>query len=86
MSDALLLQHFRDAFHGIFPTVASDVVSRVHGIWLTKIYNARSNEFLRSIGKIECFRQKKAVDVNIGLRDKLKSYAAEKQSSTASNV
>ena len=86
VSDALLLQHFRDAVHGIFPTVTSDVVSRVHGILLRKIYNTRSNEFLRSIGKIECFRKKKAVDVNIGLRHKLKSYPAEKQSGTASNI
>ena len=31
-------------------------------------------------------QKKKAVDVNIGTRDNLKSYAAEKQSGTASNV
>ena len=47
---------------------------------LSKNYNARSNEFLHSISKLACIKQKKAVDVNIGLRDKLKCYAAEKLS------
>lgn len=83
MSDALLLQIFKDTVAIVFPIATTEVVARVHGILVTKIYNARSNEFLRSLGKIECFRKNKAVDVNISLRDKLKSYAVEKQSSTA---
>ena len=82
VSDALLLQHFSNAVDGVLSTATTEVITRVHGILLTKMYNARSNEFLRSIGKIECFRKNRAVDVNIGLRDKLKSYAADKQSST----
>ena len=64
----------------MFPVATTEVVARVHGILVTKIYNARSNEFLRSIAKMECFSKNKAVDVNISLRDKLKSYAAEQQS------
>ena len=43
MSDALLLQHFRDTVDGVFPTATTDIVTRVHGILLTKIHNARSN-------------------------------------------
>jgi len=82
VSDTLLLQQFEDTVAVVFPVATTEVVTRVHGILLTKIYNARSNEFLRSIGKIECFRKNKAVDVNISLRDKLKSYAAEKTSTT----
>ena len=35
VSDALLLQQFRDAVHGVFPTASSDIVTRVHGIVLT---------------------------------------------------
>ena len=47
---------------------------------LEKIYNARSNEFLRTVSKLDCVKKKKAVDANVGLRDKLKSYAVQKQS------
>lgn len=65
-----MLQLFRDTVAGVFPIGTTEVITRVHGILVTKIYNARSNEFLRSIGKMECFSKNKAVDVNISLRDK----------------
>ena len=35
VSDALLLQQFRDVVHGVLPTASSDIVTRVHGIVLT---------------------------------------------------
>lgn len=56
------------------------VIENVHAALLNKFYNVRSNEFLRSIGKMDCIKDNKAVDANIGLRDKLKSYAVKKQS------
>lgn len=77
--DSTLLTTFSNAAHDLHPTSSTDVVARVHGILLSKIYNARSNKFLHSISKLTCIKQQKAVDVNIGLRDKLKCYAAEKQ-------
>lgn len=57
-----------------------DVIERVHGILLAKIYNATCNEFLRTISKLHCIKEKKAVDASMGLRDKLKSYVVEKGS------
>ncbi len=55
------------------------MITRVRGVLVSKIYNARSNEFLRTISRLECIKQKKAVDVNVGLRDSLKTYAVKKQ-------
>ncbi len=78
--DATLLHKFEEAVQSIHPAATTKVVNNVHGILVTKIYHARSNEFLRTISRIECLKQRKAVDVNISLRDKLKSYASEKQS------
>lgn len=80
MLDSTLLTTFSEAVQDLYPLAPIDVVARVHGVLLSKIYNARSNEFLHSISKLACIKQKKAVDVNIGLRDKLKCYAAEKLS------
>lgn len=85
LSDALLLQSFTKAVERIVPVATTRVVTKVHGVLLTKIYNARCNEFLHTIGQMDCFRRKKAVDVNIALRDKLKSFASEKQSHTQEN-
>ena len=58
MSDALLLQHFSDAVHGVFPTATSDIVTRVHGILLTKIYNARNMSFCAQLEKFSAFAKK----------------------------
>jgi hypothetical protein len=78
--DATLLSTFTSAIDELQPGTPTHDIERVHQILLAKIYNARSNDFVRTISKLECSKQKKAVDVNIGLRDKLKSYAAERQS------
>ena len=56
MSDALLLQHFRGTVDGVFPTATTDIVTRVHGILLTKIHNARSND---QLGKLSALQKKK---------------------------
>lgn len=78
--DVTLLEKFNSAVMVLQPDTPTKVVERVHGILLAKIYNATSNEFLRRITKQSCMKENKAVDVNLGLRDKLKFYAAEKQS------
>lgn len=57
----------------------AEITKKVHEMLLTMFYNARCNEFLKNITKLSCIKNKKAVDVNVGLRDKLKCYAAEKQ-------
>ncbi len=42
------------------------------------MYNARCNEFLLTVNKLSCIKKNKAVDTDMGLRDKLKVYAVEK--------
>ena len=81
VKDLTLLQTFTDSLVNLdcdteFPAI---IIEEVHEELLTKFYNARCNEFLKNITKLSCLTNKKAVDVNVGLRDKLKCYAAEKQ-------
>ena len=78
--DETLFNEFQSAIQVLHPTATHKVVRSVHEVLVTKIYNARSNEFLRTISKLTCCKQKKAVDVNVGLRDSLKSLVAKKQS------
>lgn len=80
MLDATLMTEFRNAVAVLHPDSTTEVIARVHKILATKIYNARSNEFLRTISKLECIKEKKVVDVNVGLRDSLKSFVVKKQS------
>lgn len=58
----------------------SDTMKTVHALLLDKMYNVRTNEFLRNISKTDCIKQKKAVDANVGLRDTLKTFATQKRS------
>lgn len=78
--DETLLTKFKTAVQELVPDASLNAIERVHGILLAKIYNATSNEFVRTITKLNCIKEKKAVDTNMGLRDKLKSYAIEKGS------
>lgn len=80
MLDSTLLRKFSSAVEVLQPGTPTNVTERVHGILVEKMYNATSNNFLQGISKLNCLQEKKAVDANIGLRDKLKSYAVEKQS------
>ena len=83
MKDRTLLDHFSEATkHLQLLQLQTDTVQEVHTMLLSKIYNARSNEFLRGVSKVQCIKSNKGVDVNIGLRDKLKCYAAEKRTLT----
>ena len=81
MKDCTLLEHFNEMVkHNVGQLKSpADTVQQVHTMLLSKIYNARSNEFLRGVNKLQCIKSNKAVDVNIGLRDQLKCYAAEKR-------
>ena len=81
MKDRTLLEHFNEVVKHNVQQLKSpaDTVQQVHTMLLSKIYNARSNEFLRGVNKLQCIKNNKAVDVNIGLRDQLKCYAAEKR-------
>ena len=80
VKDSTLLPKFSDAVQELHSASPMEIVQQVHAMLLTKFYNAKSNEFLQGITKLSCIKNNKAVDVNIGLRDKLKCYAAEKQS------
>ena len=73
---------FCEAAKQLHSAAPEEIVQHVHSLMLTKMYNARSNEFLQGIAKISCMNNNKAVDVNVGLRDKLKCFAAEKQSNS----
>ena len=79
VKDSTLLPKFSEAVRQLRSDSPAEFVQQVHTMVLTKIYNARSNEFLQAITKLSCIKNNKAVDVNVGLRDKLKCYAAEKQ-------
>ena len=81
VKDCTLLTSFMEAVQQLHPTLhtGTGTVEQVHEMLLLKIYNARSNEFLQGISKLSCIKNNKAVDVNIGLRDQLKYYAAGKQ-------
>ena len=59
---------------------SAKIIEEVYKKLLWKVYNARCNEFLRSINKISCMHQNRSVDASTGLRDKLKVYAVEKLS------
>lgn len=76
--DRTLLSKFSDAVQAIQPNTPIDTIEKIHEALLDKLYNVRSNEFLRMVTKTDCIKNKKAVDANVGLRDKLKSYAVEK--------
>lgn len=78
--DKTLLSEFSKSVIGLHPGTDQDMIKSVHALLLHKIYNVRSNEFLRNIGKTDCMKQKKAVDANVGLRDTLKTFAVKKQS------
>ena len=82
VKDCTLLTSFMEAVQQLHPTLHTGTVEQVHEMLLLKIYNARSNEFLRGISKLSCIKNNKAVDVNIGLRDQLKCYAAGKQTNS----
>ena len=78
--DTTLLAEFSKTVQILQPELSMEAVENIHALMLEKIYNARSNEFLRTVSKLDCVKKKKAVDANVGLRDKLKSYAVQKQS------
>jgi hypothetical protein len=82
VKDRTLLEYFNEAIKHLQSQAESGTTQKVHTMLLSKIYNARSNEFLRGVSKLQCIKSNKAVDVNIGLRDQLKCYAAEKQTLT----
>lgn len=78
--DYSLLELFQRSVEEAQVEAAHETVAAVHAMLVTKIYNARCNEYLRTVGKLSCIDRKKAVDVNVGLRDQLKTYAAERMS------
>ena len=78
--DSVLLETFESAVDEMKADFSRQDVEVIHNKLIWKIYNARCNEFLRSIAKLSCIQQKKSVDASIGLRDKLKVYAIEKLS------
>ena len=43
-------------------STSTQIIEEVHQQLLWKVYNARSDEFLRSINKISCMHQNKSID------------------------
>lgn len=80
LEDQSLQQTFQEAVDQIVSSpVDRETAKRVHAVILAKVFIARCNEYLRAINDEATRKDKKTVDVHIGLRDKLKTYAAEKQ-------
>ena len=80
--DSVLLEKFKEAVKEVMGAeeTSGQTTESVHSKLLWKVYNTRCNEFLRSITKLACIQQNKAVDADTGLRDKLKVYAVERKS------
>ena len=78
LKDATLTLVFTDSVKELHVSCSESTIKEVHTKLLIKYYNARSNEFLRNVTKLTCIKSNKAVDVNVGLRDKLKCYAVDK--------
>ena len=75
-----LLDEFSRAVSGLDVQADSFIVESVHKVLMHKIYNARCNEFLRTISKLACIDKDKVIDGNVSLRDELKVYALKKLS------
>ena len=58
----------------------SEVIESVHNLLINKVYNARCNEFLRTVTKLACIDKGKGIDGNVSLRDELKVCALKKMS------
>ena len=76
--DRTLLSEFREAVIKLGQLFEPDTVEKVHTILFTTLYNAR--EFVRNVNKLSCIQENRAVDASVGLRDKLKVYAINKNS------
>ena len=66
---------FRTAVTKIQAYVSNDDIASLHKLLLHKVYNARCNEFLRTITKLTCMDKGKGIDGNVSLRDELKVCA-----------
>ena len=81
LKDATLAVQFTDSVKEFHVSCSESTIKEIHAKLLTKYYNARCNEFLRNVTKLNCIKSNKAVDVNVSLRDKLKCYAVDKHAS-----
>lgn len=83
VKDRTSLEHLNKAVKHLQSQAESDTTQQVHTMLLSKIYNEEAMNFLLlGVSKLQCIKSNKAVDVNIGLRDQLKCYAAEKHTLT----
>lgn len=79
--DQSLLAIFKNAVSELLTEVNETVAESVHKLLVQKIYNARCNEFLRSLRKLACIDKDKVIDTCVSLRDELKVYALKKEQS-----
>ena len=78
-SDQTLLNQFTVGATEATTQATQETIEIVYRTLLSKVCNARFNEFLRSIGKVSCLENKKVVDGSVSLRDELKVYALKKK-------
>lgn len=72
-----LFSTFCDCSQPLLNHVANDrVMNSVCEQLVTKITHTMSNDFLRNIATLENAKEKKAVDVQMSLRDELKCFAS----------
>ena len=72
-------QIFNDCIDEVVETSDKPVTYRVCKEIVLKFYNARCNEYLRAIRDDKTRKENKTTNIHVGLRGKLKTYAAEKQ-------
>ena len=70
---------FEECIHQVVTSTDKEVLDDVFSVIVLRVYNARCNEYLRAISNDIERKDNKTADVNVGLRDKLKAYAAEKE-------
>ena len=79
LEDQTLRQTFQRCVDEVVSPLDQDTVNLVYSVLLAKVFNARCNEYLRAVSTEATQKDNKTVDVHVGLRDKLKTFAAAKQ-------
>jgi len=79
LEDDTLMSLFTETVKEIVPSATLSCIKRVHKILVSKLYNCRCNEYLNGINQKNLMKENKTVTACVGLRDKLKLYATEKQ-------
>lgn len=79
------MESFKLAISQFHEQTTLEDIESVHNLLVCKVYNARCNEFLRTVNKLACIEQGKRIDGSVSLRDELKVCVLSNKSSTEDN-